>query len=78
MKLIEEWKQGWAFLSVQANAIGVALAATYGSMYETLKDTFPPKWMAGITAGIFILGIVARLTKQAELPDIKPKEERHD
>ena len=74
MKLIDEWKQGWSFLSIQANTIGVALAATYGSMYDTLKDTFPPKWMAGITAGIFILGILARLTKQ-QPPDLKPPEE---
>ncbi|MBV8060452.1 MAG: hypothetical protein JO253_02860, partial [Alphaproteobacteria bacterium] len=48
--LIDEWKKAYKLLSVQANAIGTAMAAGYASMYEQLKETIPPQWMAGITA----------------------------
>jgi len=62
--LIDEWKKAYKLLSVQANAIGTAMAAGYASMYEQLKETIPPQWMAGITAAVFAAGIVCRLISQ--------------
>ncbi len=64
MKLIDEWKSAWKFLSVQANSIGAAMAVGYASMYEQLKENFPPKYVAAITAAVFILGIVGRVVSQ--------------
>lgn len=64
MTLIEDWKQCWKFLSVQANTIGAAIAATYGMMFDHLKDTIPPTLMAMITMAVFILGIVGRVISQ--------------
>jgi len=68
MTLIEEWKQCWRLLSVQANAIGSAMAVGYASMYDQLKESFPPKYMMAITAAVFILGIIGRVVAQ------KPKD----
>lgn len=64
MKLIDEWKSAWRYLSVQANAIGSAMAIGYASMYDHLKENFPPEYMAGITAIVFVLGIIGRLVSQ--------------
>lgn len=64
MKLIPEWRKAWRMFSVQAQAIGVALCATYVQMYDQLKETFPPAWMAGLTAAIFAVGILGRVIKQ--------------
>ncbi len=71
MNLIADWKAGWKLLSVQANSIGAAIAVTYASMYEQLKDTLPPQYMAGITAAVFVLGIVGRLVSQTPKDDAK-------
>lgn len=64
MNLIPEWRKAWRMFSVQAQAIGVALCAGYVQMYDQLKETFPPAWMAGLTAVIFAVGIVGRVVKQ--------------
>lgn len=64
MRLIDEWKVCYRYLSVQANGIGAAMMVGYSSMYEQLKENFPPKYMAAITAAVFILGIIGRLVSQ--------------
>lgn len=64
MRLIDEWKSAWRYMSVQANAIGGAITVGYVSLYDKLKDNFPPKYMVAITAVVFILGIVGRLVSQ--------------
>lgn len=67
MKLIPEWRKAWRMFSVQAQAIGVALCATYVQMYDQLKEAFPPAWMAGLTAAIFAVGILGRVIKQEKV-----------
>lgn len=64
MKLVDDWKAAWKFASVQCNSIGVAISATYASLYEQLKDNFPPKYMLIVTGIVFVLGIVGRLISQ--------------
>lgn len=71
MTLIDDWHKCWKLLSVQANAIGSAAAVGYASMYEQLKETFPPQWMAALTAAIFALGIVGRVVSQQKPDDPK-------
>jgi xanthine/uracil permease len=70
--LIDEWRKAYKLLSVQANSIGLAIAATYGAMYEQLKETFPPQWMAAVTGAVFAAGIICRVISQAPKDD--PKE----
>ncbi len=70
MKLIDDWHKCWTYLSIQCNGIGVAICATYGALYDELKDNFPPKYMAALTASVFVLGIIGRVVSQA------PKDEQ--
>ena len=70
MELIPDWKKAAKLFSVQANAIGAALASTYGLMYPQLRESIPPQWMAGITAAVFVSGIVCRIiSQQPKAPD---------
>jgi hypothetical protein len=64
MNLIEDWKQAGKFLSVQANAIGASLATGYLTLYDKLKENFPPKYMFAITVAVFVLGIIGRVIQQ--------------
>lgn len=71
MKIIEEWRNSWKYLSVQANAIGVAVTAAYSSMYDQLKETLPPRYMIFAVVAVFVLGIVGRLIAQTPKDDPK-------
>lgn len=64
MKLIEDWKDAWRWFSIWAGTVGSAMAATYAVMYEQLKETIPPQWMAALTAAVFIAGMVGRIIDQ--------------
>lgn len=64
MKLIDDWKGCWKFLSVQAQALGVAISSTYAVLYDQLKDNFPPKYMIALTGAVFLLGIAGRVISQ--------------
>lgn len=64
MKLIPDWRKAVKFFSVQANIIGAALASTYGLMYPQLRESIPPQWMAGVTAVVFVAGIICRIISQ--------------
>jgi hypothetical protein len=69
MRLIDDWHKSWRLLSVQANSIGVAICTTYAAMFEQLKDTIPPSYMAGITGAVFALGIIGRMVSQTPKVD---------
>lgn len=64
MQLIKDWKKAYRFLSVQMMAVGTAISSTYAALYDNLKDVFDPKIMAGITAAVFIMGIIGRVKSQ--------------
>lgn len=75
MAAIHNWREAWKMLSVQANTIGVAITGQYVLMYDHMKEIFPPKMMIAVVTGVFLLGIIARLTKQTSLekPDGTPQ-----
>ncbi|NMV37255.1 hypothetical protein [Ralstonia insidiosa] len=64
MTLIEDWKKCHRLYSQRINAAGVALCATYGTMYDSVRDVLPPKYLALLTALIFLAGFGLRLVKQ--------------
>lgn len=64
MKLVDDWKSCWKWLSIQASAIGVAISSTYAVLYDQLKDNFPPKYMLALTGLVFLLGIAGRVISQ--------------
>lgn len=64
MKLIDNWKDAWKFISVQANVVGTAMLTTYVAMYDQLKNTIDPKLMAGVTIAVFVVGTIGRITNQ--------------
>ncbi len=66
MKLIPEWAICWKWFSQQANVVGSSLSIGYVSMYDKLKENFPPKYMIGITAAVFILGFIGRIIDQTK------------
>jgi hypothetical protein len=75
MKLIDDWKKALRLFSVQANGIGIAISSTYALLYEQLKESFPAKYMAGLTGLVFLFGILGRLVHQGKKEDDKPEDD---
>lgn len=71
MNLVDDWKKSFKWLSVQFNTFGVAITATYASLYEQLKENLPPRYMMIGVIAIFVLGIVGRLVSQTPKDDSK-------
>jgi len=74
MKLINEWRTAWKFLSVQANVLGGAMASAYATFYPQLKDTISPAAMGYLTGAVFVL----QLAVWPETPDFMSFDEEEN
>lgn len=64
MKLIDDWRQAYRFVSMQCMALAVALQGAWEVMPPPLKDRLPDGWVTGISIALLVLGMVGRLVKQ--------------
>jgi hypothetical protein len=78
MKLVENWKQGLRFWSIQLGALGTLLtsyliafpdAALYAwSLLPTdIKAHIPPRYMPLVGVAIFVISMLTRLVRQRKL-----------
>lgn len=77
MRLIDEWRTAWKFLSVQANVFGGAMASAYATFYPQLKDTISPAAMGYLTGVVFALGVIGRVISQQPKEPDESKTEVH-
>ncbi|MEH6413884.1 DUF7940 domain-containing protein [Pseudomonas sp. CGJS7] len=64
MKLIDNWRQAWRYLSVQAMALAIALQGVWINLPDDLRAHIPDKIALSVTAGILVLGLIGRLFQQ--------------
>lgn len=67
MKLIDNWKEGWTWLSVHTLVILAAIPIIWGQIPEQWKAALPSSSLVWITAAVAVCGIVARLFKEGKL-----------
>lgn len=68
LKLIEEWKHGWKFLSVQLGALAVAIQYGANSLPPWAHDAIPAAWWQYISICLFIAAAIGRFVKQDNVP----------
>ena len=64
MKLIDNWRCAWRFLSVQAMSLALAVQATWLSLPDDLRAQVPLWVTAGVTAFLLVTGLIGRLFQQ--------------
>jgi len=64
MRLVDNVKTAWRWLSMQFMAAAVAIQTAWLSLPDELKASIPPKAVSAITIGLLILGMLGRLKKQ--------------
>ncbi|WP_408951555.1 hypothetical protein [Lysobacter sp. Hz 25] len=64
MKLIDNWRHAWRFVSVQAMTVAIAMQGVWLNLPDDLRIHVPDRIAASVTAGLLILGLIGRLFQQ--------------
>ena len=64
MKLIEEWRSAWKFLSVHALVLVGIIPTIWTELPDDLKAAIPPGVMSTIAVVIAACGVIGRLVDQ--------------
>ena len=92
MKLIDNWKKSWKLWSIQLNILSIIIItiltdlpshiiASWALLPEEFKSQLDKDIVAGISIGLIILNILARLvsqTRERVLEELKEDEEKKD
>lgn len=64
MKLVENAKQAWKWLSMQMMVLALALQSTWELYSTEIQALLTPAQVTYVTIALLVLGIVGRLVKQ--------------
>ncbi|MGO1003290.1 DUF7940 domain-containing protein [Lysobacter sp. CA196] len=64
MKLIENWRHAWRFVSVQSMTLAIALQGVWLNLPDDLRVHVPDRIAASVTASLLLLGLIGRLFQQ--------------
>ncbi len=64
MKLVDDWKCAWKWLSVNCMALAAAIQGTWMSLSDDLREELPRNIIHVATIAILVAGIGGRLIKQ--------------
>ena len=92
MKLIDNWKKSWKLWSIQLNILSIIIItiltdlpshiiSSWALLSEEFKSQLDKDIVAGISIGLIILNILARLVSQTRehvLEELKEDEEKKD
>lgn len=68
MKLVDDARRAWRWISVQMMVLAGALQAAWVAMPDDLRASVPPQLLPWITFALLVLGICGRLVDQSRPP----------
>lgn len=69
MRLVENWKKAWTWISVWTLAVLGSLPMVWGSLPPDIKALVPDGWGVWIFLFIALGGIVGRVVSQTKAPE---------
>lgn len=66
MKLIDEWKQAYKWISVRCMGLAISIQGAWAAISDDMKTHIPSWLVTTLTIGILILGVGGRLIKQGK------------
>jgi hypothetical protein len=64
LKLVDDWRQCWRWVSVHCMAINTAILGTWAMLPEEFKQSFDARTIAFAAVIVSVLGIAGRLIDQ--------------
>ena len=68
MKLVENWRDSWRWLSMNCMLISASIQGAWLALPDDLKSSIPPFLVSGAALGILVLGMLGRLVDQTKPP----------
>ena len=69
MKLVDNWKQCYRWISTICMAANIAILTTWATIPEDWKSQAEPKWVYAMLVGTLVTGMVGRLIDQTRKTD---------
>lgn len=69
MKLVDDWKQAWKWLSVNCMAVAAAIQGAWISLSDDIRSELPQYAIHIATIAILVAGIGGRLIQQNKKDD---------
>lgn len=66
MKLVDDARRAWRWISVQAMVVAGAIQGAWLFIPEDMKDSLPPGLVSKATIALLALGVAGRLVKQEQ------------
>ncbi|NMM21859.1 MAG: hypothetical protein HHJ15_18220 [Rhodoferax sp.] len=65
MKLVDDFKQAWRWLSVQSMVLAGAVQGAWLYLPDDMKASIPPNIVQAVTLALLALGVAGRLVDQS-------------
>lgn len=69
MRLVEDWRDAWRWLSVRAMVLALALQAAWNMLDDAQRESLPDWLVSVLTGGILLFGVAGRLVDQKKAND---------
>lgn len=66
MKLVDDFKQCWRWISVQAMVLAGAVQGAWLMIPDDMRTSIPPHVVQGVTIALLVLGVAGRLVDQSK------------
>lgn len=66
IRLVEDWKQAWKWLSINCMALAAAVQGAWLYIPEDMRQSIPNKYITGVTFALMVLGVLGRLVRQGK------------
>lgn len=66
MKLVDDWKDAWKWISVNCMVLAGVVQTAWISIPDDLRSTMPSYIVHALTIGLLLMGVAGRLIKQGE------------
>jgi membrane protein required for beta-lactamase induction len=65
MKLVEDWKDGWRWISTRCMALSLAMLGTWEVVPSEWKSSLPDGTLKYLVTALLVLGVFGRFIDQA-------------
>lgn len=64
IKFIDNWKDGWKFISVNCMWLSIAIQTSWVYLPDDLRTSFPQPLVTSLSVTLLLIGIVGRFIDQ--------------
>jgi hypothetical protein len=74
LRLVQDWRRGWRWASVQLMALSAAIQFGAGLLPPWLHDALPAVWWKYLAGAMLVCAMLARFIRQNLEPDVSDGE----